>query len=97
MRLIQTSPYRLESMKYFPYRTQPGDVPYKLFKVPKLSYLFEAAPAIAEQQKKTLWDSELLQNIFEYYCVEVKAAPVRLANFYNYDDPKNTKLSFRNF
>lgn len=27
----------------------------------------------------------------------MKAAPIVLANFYNYEDPKNTKLSFRNF
>jgi len=29
--------------------------------------------------------------------VEMKAAPIKLAQFYNYDDPKNTKLSFRNY
>ena len=35
--------------------------------------------------------------MFEHYCYELKAAPIILFNFYNYDDPKNTKLSFRNY
>ena len=28
--------------------------------------------------------------------MECKAAPIKLINFYNYDDPNNHKLSFRN-
>lgn len=29
--------------------------------------------------------------------MEVKAAPIKIAKFYSYDDPRVTKLSFRNY
>jgi hypothetical protein len=60
IRILEISPYRMESMKFFPHRTHEGEVPYKLLHVGKLSYLFEAAPKILEQQKDARWSSELI-------------------------------------
>ena len=36
IRLIDTMPYRTDSMAYYPYRTREGNMPVKLLKVPKL-------------------------------------------------------------
>ena len=46
MRVLLTTPFRLESMKYFPYRSREGEVPYKLLQVPKLKYIFDCLPKI---------------------------------------------------
>ena len=94
---LETSGFRLQSMQYFPYRSREGEIPYKLLTLPKSSYVFDAAQNIFKQQLDKKWDAERIQNIFEYYCYELKAAPIILTQFYNYDDPKNTKLSFRNY
>ena len=48
MQLIETSAYRLESMRYFPYRTREGDIPNKLLKNPKLQFIFQVLPQIYE-------------------------------------------------
>ena len=95
--ILETSGFRLESVKYYPHRAREGDIPYKLLTVPKSAHVFECMTKIAEQQLEVKWDAQRIQNIFEYYCYELKAAPIILANFYNYDDPKHTKLSFRNY
>lgn len=84
-------------MKYYPYRQREGDIPNKLLAVQKLKYVFECLPKLEAQQKDAPFSAELIQNIFEHYCYECKAAPIKLINFYNYDDPNNHKLSFRNF
>ena len=46
IRLLDTSPYRLESLLYFPYRNREGEIPVKLLKVPRLGYLLECAEKI---------------------------------------------------
>ena len=44
--LLDTSPYRLESMIYFPYRSREGDMPVKLLKNTRLSFLLECSEKI---------------------------------------------------
>ena len=65
-------------MAFFPYRTREGDLPLKLLKNPKkgLEFLFECHDIIAEQQSKERWSKTLIQNIFEHFCYEMKAAPI---------------------
>ena len=46
IRLLDTSPYRLESLLYFPYRNREGEIPLKLLKIPKLSFLLECSEKI---------------------------------------------------
>ena len=46
IRILETSPYRLESMKFFPYRYREGEIPLKLLEIPKVSSIIEAAPRI---------------------------------------------------
>jgi len=60
IRILEISPYRMESMKFFPHRTHEGEVPYKLLNVGKMHYLLEAAPKILEQQRETRWTPELI-------------------------------------
>ena len=45
-KLLDTSPYRMESIKFYPYRFREGDIPSKLLKVNKLDFLFEAGSKI---------------------------------------------------
>lgn len=84
-------------MQYYPYRSREGEIPYKILSLPKSSFVFDSCENIRVQQAQVKWDAERIQNIFEYYCYELKAAPIILSQFYNYDDPANTKLSFRNY
>ena len=49
------------------------------------------------QRGDSEWDLEFLQTVLEYYCKEMKAAPVALKDFINSSDPKNVKLSFKNY
>ena len=49
IKLLKTSPYRTESMAYYPYRSAEGNTPVKLLLKPHLSFLFECQTAIAEQ------------------------------------------------
>lgn len=94
---LETSGFRLQAMQYYPYRSREGEIPYKLLGVQRSQFVFDCAEKIYQQQLYNKWDSTRIQNIFEYYCYELKAAPIILLNYYNYDDPKNTKLSFRNY
>ena len=48
IRILEVSGFRLESMKFFPYRTREGEIPKKLLKVPKVDYIFECSPLIAK-------------------------------------------------
>lgn len=34
VRLLESSPWRIESMRYYPYRSRDGDFPLKLLKIP---------------------------------------------------------------
>ena len=97
IKLLKTSPYRNESMAYYPYRAAEGSMPVKLLKRKDINFLFECQTAILEQQANERWSNKLLQNIFEHYCIEMKAAPFELSKFYNYDDPNNKKISIKNF
>lgn len=49
MRILATSAFRLESMKFFPYRTREGEMPTKLLAIPKMHYIFECLPKIEAQ------------------------------------------------
>ncbi len=60
IRILETSAYRLESMKFFPYRHREGEIPYKILQVPKVSSIIEAAPRILAQQKEERWSPQLL-------------------------------------
>lgn len=82
-------------MKIFPYRSREGEIPLGVLKVRKVSALLECQQEIAEQQRAKRWSAQTIQNIFEHYCYENKAAPFQIAPLYNYDDPSNTKLSLR--
>ena len=42
-------PWRMESMRYYPYRGSEGEFPYKLLKTAKLSAIHEAHDAIEQQ------------------------------------------------
>ena len=46
-KLIEHSPFRMESMKYYPYKSREGEVPLKLLKVPKLDWLIDNSKLIA--------------------------------------------------
>ena len=46
MRVLLTSAFRLESMKYFPYRSREGEIPKKLLQYPKLDYIFDCMTKI---------------------------------------------------
>ena len=46
IRLLDTSPYRIESLAYFPYRNREGEIPVKLLKNPSLKYLLECTEKI---------------------------------------------------
>lgn len=41
VRILENSPFRLEAVKYFPFRSREGEIPLKLLKVRKMSFLLE--------------------------------------------------------
>ena len=69
----------MESMAYYPYRSREGDMPVKLLKIPRIQTLFDCSKQIELQQQGNLWDKKLIQNIFEHFCIEMKAAPFELS------------------
>lgn len=52
VKLLQSSPYRMESMQYYPYRRTEGNIPRKLLKTNDTEYLFTCQDKITEQQSK---------------------------------------------
>ena len=38
--LLDVSPFRMESMKFYPYKSKEGEIPLKLLKVPNFEFLF---------------------------------------------------------
>ena len=50
-KLLDVSPFRMEGMRYFPYRSREGEIPLKLLKVQKLDFVINQAPKIVEGQK----------------------------------------------
>ena len=48
-KVLNVSPFRMESMRYYPYRAREGEVPMKLLKVPQFQFVIDAAPKIAEE------------------------------------------------
>ena len=48
-KILVHSPWRLASMKFFPYKSREGEVPMKLLKVPKLEFVFEMRAKLAAQ------------------------------------------------
>ena len=47
--LLDVSPFRMEGMKYFPYKSSENTIPIKLLKVQKLDFVVTQAPKIAQQ------------------------------------------------
>lgn len=73
-------------------------MPLRLLKVPKVEFVIDSQLIIQNAQRgDSEWDLEFLQTVLEYYCKEMKAAPVALKDFINSSDPKNVKLSFKNY
>ena len=97
MDILQTSAFRLQSVKQFPYRSKSGEIPQNLLLVPKLSYLFDCLQKIEAQQKEGLFPTELLQNVFDYYCKECDASSFKLIDLYDDEDSSSVKLSLKNF
>ena len=48
-KILDISPFRLEGLKYFPYKSSENTIPTKLLKIQKLSFIIEQAPKIAAQ------------------------------------------------
>lgn len=48
--ILKTMPWRIESMRYFPYSGADNTFPVKLLKIPRLQTLFEAHDEIEKQQ-----------------------------------------------
>ena len=46
LKVLDVTPFRMESMRYYPYRTKEGDIPLKLLKMPTCSFVIECAPRI---------------------------------------------------
>ena len=42
MSLLETWPFKIETVRSFPYRTREGDIPTKLLKYPRLNWIQEA-------------------------------------------------------
>ena len=49
MQWLETSGFRLESMRYFPYRNREGEIPSKILKGGKISHVFVYEPKIKAQ------------------------------------------------
>ena len=47
-KLLEASPFRMEAMKYYPYKMREGEIPFKLLKVPKPEWLIKVGPLIVE-------------------------------------------------
>ena len=58
--LLNTQPFRLESLKYFPYRQKEGELPLRLLKVPKLDFILKSQGVLAEQQKEVMWTRDFI-------------------------------------
>ena len=73
--ILNPSPFRMESMKYYPYKSREGEVPLRLLKVPKLDWLLKTGQLIANEQKQEKkWSMKMIQIVFDYYCSLNKAA-----------------------
>ena len=55
-KLLDVSPFRMDKMKYFPYRAREGDIPLKILNKESIEYLVGQAPIILAQQKKEKWN-----------------------------------------
>ena len=98
LQLLDPSPFALDSVRTFPHKFREGDIPLRLLKVPKIEFIIDSQMIIQNAQKGDgEWDLEFLQTVLEYYCKEMKAAPISLADFINSSDPKNVKLSIKNY
>ena len=96
--MVEPSPFRIESVKTYPFKFREGEVPLRLLKVPKIEFPIDSQLILAEQQKDDKrWDNDFLQSVFEFYCMECSAAPLILTQFMNYSDPNNVKLSIKNY
>ena len=60
MRLLEYTGYRLESMRYFPYRTREGEIPKKLLQVPRLDFIFDSQLRLFQQQENKPFDQDLI-------------------------------------
>ena len=96
-KLLDVSPFRMEGMRYFPYRSREGEIPLKLLKVPKLEFIIDQAPKIVEEQKgDARWTMDFIQNVFDYYCDLNRAPSQPIADWFDESDPNNTKFAIRN-
>ena len=47
--LLKTNPFRLDSLKYFPYKVgKEGEVPWKLLRIPKLDFVKKSQELLIE-------------------------------------------------
>ena len=44
-----------------------------------------------------MFPTELLQNVFDYYCKECDASSFKLIDLYDDEDSSSVKLSLKNF
>ena len=49
LKLLDVLPFRLESMKFYPYKSREGDIPMNLLKVKELEFIIKQSELIREQ------------------------------------------------
>ena len=77
--ILDASPFRMGSLRYYPYKQREGEVPTKLLKVPKLEFLSKTSTIIMNEQKgERQWSMETIQEVFDYYCLIHKAITIPL-------------------
>ena len=58
--LLNSSPFRIESVKYFPHKAREGEIPLRLLKEERLELLIESGVKIQEEQKEEKWSVKFL-------------------------------------
>ena len=113
LKLISPDVFRISNidlavMKDFPYKLREGDVPLKVCKVKRTDFFEKVGKKIAEffgaedvdeyvNLKYDAFDMNMTQIVFEYFCIEFKAAPLVFTKFMEQQESKWYKVTFKNY
>ncbi len=77
---IESQPFQFTGMSAYPYKAKEGQIPTQTLCVQRVDHISTVREQMAEIQKgNNRYSRQQVQDIFDYYCMQLKAQPIDMA------------------